>query len=308
MSKFYLAWGLQKNLLPQLSFLLYLLLATGCTPRYVYTPTIAQRALEPNIMMEGVEDKIKKDPGFQITDADIFAFTNDIKQAWRSRSQAARSFGVLTGVSRVGLAGAATTVAATKGLGSSGDTIPVLTGIATFIGEIFGFVDPGGRSEAYQDGLKLILDAEAEYLDGIPQDKKGLASGTDLTDAGKTLFKRVNAAIVVVDKALQSRIPTKEEVEAATSRISTATTGSVHGKVKKTDKSPAPGATVELSRVSDGSVVYSRIANSDGEFRIPGVAVGNYKMRASLADSLPSDSLEINIVAGSDLEKLLSLK
>jgi len=187
----------------------------------VYTPTIAERALEPTIKMEGVEKEINKSSGFKITDADVFAFANDIKQAWRNRSQAARTAGVLTGVSRVGLAGAATTVAATSPAGASADAVPVLTGIATFIGEIFGIVDTGGRAEAYQDGLRLILEAEAEYVAALPAGAGGRAnvSGTRLTAAGKQLFSRVNAAIAVVDKALQNRVPTKEEVEAATANV-----------------------------------------------------------------------------------------
>lgn len=217
MRKFYLAWGGRQNLLMQSFLVLCLFLASSCTARYVYTPTIAELAVDKtNIVLDGVSEKINKTAGIQITDADIFAFTNNVKQAWRNRSQASRTFDVLTGVSRVGLAGAATTVAATKGLGSSGDTIPVLTGIATFIGEIFGLVDPAGRAEAYQDGLKLILDAEAEFVEKVPN---GLASGTSLSDAGKGLYKKVVAAIALVDKALQGRIPTKEEVEAATAKI-----------------------------------------------------------------------------------------
>jgi hypothetical protein len=187
----------------------------------VYTPTIAQRALDPNIQMEGLdkEKPIAKAAGLKVTDADVFAFTNDIKQAWRSRSQASRTFGVLTGASRVGLAGAATMVAATSPAGAASDAVPVLTGIATFIGEILGLVDPGGRSEAYQDGLMLLLAAEAEYLLGDNKDKEikpGEIPGDRLTTAGKKLFKRVNAAITVVDKALQGRVPHVEEVQAAT--------------------------------------------------------------------------------------------
>ena len=220
---------LEKILLPELFPVLCLLLVSGCTASYVYTPTIAQRSLEKNIVLEGVDTGKERDKGFKITDADVFAFTNDVKQAWRYRSQKARVGGVLTGVGTLGLSAAATTVAGTAGLKSSGDTIPILTGIGTFLGEALGLVDPGGRAEAYQDGLKLILDAEGEYLESLPKDKKGNASGMELTDAGAKLFQRVNAAIVVVDKALQSRVPTKEEIEAATARVSTTL-------------SPAPGS------------------------------------------------------------------
>ena len=212
---------LRRDASPLCFSFLCLFLLGGCTARYVYTPTIAQRALDPNIQMEGLdkEKPIAKTTGFKITDADVFAFTNDVKQAWRNRSQASRTLGVLTGVSRVGLAGAATMVAATSPAGAASDAVPVLTGIATFIGEIFGIVDPGGRSEAYQDGLKLLLDAEAEYLLALPPGAKGAVTGTELTVAGATLFKRVNAAITVVDKALQSRVPTQDEVDRATAKF-----------------------------------------------------------------------------------------
>ena len=197
---------------------------TGCTlfnPRknYYYRPTIADRAVEKNIILNGDITEKPKSDSIKISDVDVFTFMYDLKQAWRQRSQSARVSGALGGVSAIGLAAAATTVAATHGGTTAGNTVPILTGIGTFIGELFGLVDPSGRDEAYKDGIQLLLDAEAEYCETLVKMGNCNANGGKMTEAGATLLKRTNAAIVVVDKALEGRVPTQAQIEAATAKF-----------------------------------------------------------------------------------------
>ena len=202
-----------------------ILLGSGCSLfnpayNYYYRPTIADRALDTDaIHINNDVATGKKSEGINITDVDVFTFMYDVKQAWRQRSQSARTAGAVTGVSTIGLAAAATTVVATHGGSTAGNTVPILTGIGTFIGELLGLVDPSGRDEAYKDGIQLLLDAEAEYCEKLVEKGGCKADGKTMTPAGALLLKRTNAALVVVDKALEGRVPTRAQIDAATARL-----------------------------------------------------------------------------------------
>jgi len=68
-----------------------------------------------------------------------------------------------------------------------------------------------GRIDAYQDAVRLIEEAEIEYL-AFNQ----YPSGTVLTQNGVTLFQRVTATIHLVEKTLGGRIPSLADTEKAT--------------------------------------------------------------------------------------------
>lgn len=67
------------------------------------------------------------------------------------------------------------------------------------------------RIDAYQDAVRLIEEAEIEYLA-----YNQYPSGSVLTQNGVTLFQRVTASIHLVEKTLGGRIPTLAETEKAT--------------------------------------------------------------------------------------------
>jgi len=268
---------------------LALLLATsGCalfSPRqnYYYRPTIADRAMESKIILNGsVTEKPKASPpaantvpapdtaGITITDVDVYTFMNDLKQAWRERSQAARVGGAMAGVGAVGLSAAATTAAATHGGTTAGNTVPILTGIGTFLTELLGLTDPAGRELAYKDGIKLLLEAEVEYCQNLMEDlSECKVRGDRLTSAGQTLLERTNAALAVVDKALEGRIPTKEQVERATAEIKKTTTSIA---TDTTSLRMQPGDKKTITVVRGKNLTYSSedehiatIADKDGK-------------------------------------------
>lgn len=68
-----------------------------------------------------------------------------------------------------------------------------------------------GRIEAYQDAVRLIEEAEIEYL-AFNQSP----SSTYLTQNGVTLFQRVSASVHLVEKTLGGRIPSLADTEKAT--------------------------------------------------------------------------------------------
>jgi hypothetical protein len=68
-----------------------------------------------------------------------------------------------------------------------------------------------GRIDAYQDAVRLIEEAEIEYL-ALNQ----YPSSTILTQNGVTLFQRVTASIHLVEKTLGGRIPSLQDTEKAT--------------------------------------------------------------------------------------------
>jgi hypothetical protein len=89
------------------------------------------------------------------------------------------------------------------GLGSAG------------IPELQKIFDAKGRAQAYQDAVRLIEEAEIEYL-ALNQ----RPSPTVLTQNGVTLFQRVTASIHVVEKTLAGNLPSVEDMQKATERMS----------------------------------------------------------------------------------------
>jgi hypothetical protein len=92
----------------------------------------------------------------------------------------------------------ATTITA-LGLGSAG------------IPELQKIFDAKGRAQVYQDAVRLIEEAEIEYL-ALNQ----RPSPTVLTQNGVTLFQRVTASIHVVEKTLAGNLPSVKDMQQAT--------------------------------------------------------------------------------------------
>jgi hypothetical protein len=74
--------------------------------------------------------------------------------------------------------------------------------------------DAKGRAQAYQDAVRLIEEAEIEYLAHNPR-----PSDMGLTPNGVTLFQRVTASIHVVEKTLAGNLPTVQDMRQATEQM-----------------------------------------------------------------------------------------
>ena len=96
----------------------------------------------------------------------------------------------------------ATTITA-LGLGSAG------------IPELQKIFDAKGRAQVYQDAVRLIEEAEIEYL---ALNQRPLPNV--LTQNGVTLFQRVTATIHVVEKTLAGNLPSVQEMQKATEPMS----------------------------------------------------------------------------------------
>jgi hypothetical protein len=89
------------------------------------------------------------------------------------------------------------------GLGSAG------------IPELQKIFDAKGRAQAYQDAVRLIEEAEIEYL-SLNQKPSSVV----LTQNGVTLFQRVTSSIHVVEKTLAGNLPSVDDMQKATERMS----------------------------------------------------------------------------------------
>jgi hypothetical protein len=95
-------------------------------------------------------------------------------------------------------------LAALAGAGAAFDygasTVTALSLGSAGIPQLQQIFDARGRAQTYQDAVRLIEEAEIEYLAHNPR-----PSDRDLTPNGVTLFQRVSASIHVVEKTLAGR-------------------------------------------------------------------------------------------------------
>lgn len=156
-----------------------------------------------------------KEPGveYSITDQDVLEFSNNLRHMLRAKMQYSTIASYASGMTALATATAAATLAATSGsaIGTAG-----LAAASVFTGDAVGLFKLKERVNAYVDGIALIEEAEAEYFDKIAKDYHGKISNSKLTDPGAELYIRVVGSLKLVEKALAARIPTKEDIEAAT--------------------------------------------------------------------------------------------
>lgn len=86
----------------------------------------------------------------------------------------------------------------------------------------------------------------------------------------------------------------------------TGQSGIVEGVVMKSDGTTAQGATVVLS--VGGAEKYQKSSDSNGKYRIDGVATGEYEITASLSPLGSSDSVKVKVTSGGRQSVELRLK
>lgn len=155
----------------------------------------------------------------KVSDADVIGFSSDIQKALRRRMDRARR--VRLGSGSIQVIAAAT--GATLGL-MTGDvaTAAVFAAVSAVIPEFQHIFQAKERSEAYEQGLELIQDADTRYynkrtesasagIESIPINK--------LTKDGAALLSEIAACLKLVDKAILQTIPSIEDLQAATGRL-----------------------------------------------------------------------------------------
>jgi hypothetical protein len=191
---------------PKLCTLFLCFALTACTTTDKYSFIRYGQSVDPST---GQYDA-RRDP--VLTDVLALNYASSVAAILRAKYTGARITRELSSTAQIGLAAAAgygaafhysASTLAILGLGSAG--IPELQ-------RLFGAKE---RAQTYQDAIRLIEEAEVEYL-ALNQ----RPSTTVLTQNGVTLFQRVTASIHVVEKALAGNLPSVADMQKATERMS----------------------------------------------------------------------------------------
>jgi hypothetical protein len=106
-------------------------------------------------------------------------------------------------------------LAALAGAGAAFDfgasTVTALSLSSAGIPHLQQIFDAKGRAQVYQDAVRLIEEAEIEYLAHNPR-----PANNELTPNGVTLFQRVSSCIHVVEKTLAGNLPTIQDMRQVT--------------------------------------------------------------------------------------------
>ena len=185
----------------------------------------------------------------------------------------------------------ASTIAA-LGLGSAG------------IPELQKIFDAKGRAQVYQDAVRLIEEAEIEYL-ALNQ----RPSPTVLTQNGVTLFQRVTASIHVVEKTLSGNLPSVKDMQQATEPMSE--TGATRTTAGSTPSNliPATGKAPvrKLEPVTIQKTVMQEVGlQSDQVLAITKAAGAILKKSTVPQAQAVADKVAIGVAPGEDRREALS--
>lgn len=112
---------------------------------------------------------------------------------------------------QIGMAG---TAGAAGPFGLGAEALAALGLGSAAIPELQRIFNASGRSQVYQEAVRLIEEALVDYYAHNPTPKD-----TELTPNGVTLIQRVSASIHVVEKTLVGQLPTVQEMAQATERM-----------------------------------------------------------------------------------------
>ncbi len=152
----------------------------------------------------------------KVSDADVLGFSSDIQKALRRRMDRARR--VRLGSGSIQVIAAAT--GATLGL-MTGDvaTAAVFAAVSAVMPELQHIFQAKERSEAYEQGLELIQDADTRYYNKMTESDSRAVIPNKLTKDGAALLSEIAACLKLVDKAILQTIPSIEDLQAATGRL-----------------------------------------------------------------------------------------
>ncbi|MFQ5713216.1 MAG: hypothetical protein ACE5GU_04235 [Candidatus Scalinduaceae bacterium] len=148
----------------------------------------------------------------QVTDADILALSSDVVQLFQSRMRKGWLTRKISETIRL------VTASAAGGFGiSSHDETEIITALSltsAIVPPLQNVWQAGETAMAFQQGVSMIVNAEARYYTGIAV-KNQSVNNDGLSKEGAELFKEVTNTITVVTKTLAGQIPTITELEAA---------------------------------------------------------------------------------------------
>lgn len=148
----------------------------------------------------------------RFSDQLALSYADNVADILRGKFHRARVVREASNTTQVGLAALAGAAGPFK---LRPDTLAGLGLGTVVIHELQGIFNAKGRAENYQEAVRLIEEAEVEYLSYNPSPSAGY-----MTQNGVTLVHRTNAAIHVVEQALAGLLPTLEQMKQATERMS----------------------------------------------------------------------------------------
>lgn len=150
-----------------------------------------------------------------LTDRLALNYAASVASILRSKYQGARITREASSTAQIILAGLGGAGASAFGYSPSALAVIGLGGAGIpELQRIFGAKE---RAQVYQDAVRLIEEAEVDYLAHNQR-----PSDSDLTQNGVTLFQRVTASLHVVEKTLAGNLPSIEDMQKATERMTEA--------------------------------------------------------------------------------------
>lgn len=148
----------------------------------------------------------------RFSDQLALSYADNVADILRGKFNRARIVREASSTTQVGLAALAGAAGPFK---LRPDTLAGLGLGGVMIHELQGIFNAKGRAENYQEAVRLIEEAEVEYLSYNPS-----PSPDRMTQNGVSLVHRTNAAIHVVEQALAGLLPTLEQMKQATEPMS----------------------------------------------------------------------------------------
>jgi len=191
----------------------------------------------------------------------------------------------------------------------SASTITALGLGSAGIPELQKIFDARGRAQVYQDAVRLIEEAEIEYL-ALNQ----RPSPTELTQNGVTLFQRVTASIHVVEKTLAGNLPSVQDMQQATEPMSqtgatpTAAGSTPSNVIPANGKAPVGKAPVRKLEpvIIEKTVVQEVGLQSDQVLAITKAAGAILKKSTVPQAQAVADKVAIGVAPGQDPHEALS--
>ncbi len=158
------------------------------------------------------EEITKYGPNVQPTDRDIVSFSSEMIKVlgiearnYRWIRKLTTTLGVVSGVIATSIHGA---------IGADADTVTMFAAAYTITPLLQQIWGAGEASQAKQQGIKLITEAQGRYYSDMGA-AGGSVNNTRITTAGAQLYKEALAALTVVGDAIAKQIPSLEDLQTA---------------------------------------------------------------------------------------------
>jgi hypothetical protein len=246
----------------------------------------------------------RRDP--VLTDVLALNYASSVAAILRAKYTGARITREISSTAQVALAALAGAGAAFHW---SASTITALGLGSAGIPELQKIFDAKGRAQVYQDAVRLIEEAEIEYL-ALNQ----RPSPTELTQNGVTLFQRVTASIHVVEKTLAGNLPSVQDMQQATEPMSqtgatpTAAGSTPSNLIPANGKAPVGKAPVRKLEpvIIEKTVVQEVGLQSDQVLAITKAAGAILKKSTVPQAQAVADKVAIGVAPGQDPREALS--